>query len=58
MGITLTRMLKETDIEDTARFYADSAKYVPYFQNMFGVTDCTEELYALAGVWLCLKTVS
>ena len=45
MGIKLTRMLKETDIEDTSRFYADSAKYVPYFQKMFGVTDCTEELY-------------
>lgn len=45
MGIKLTRMLKETDIEDTSRFYADSAKYVPYFQNMFGVHDCTEELY-------------
>ena len=39
------RKLTEQDIEATTRFYAESGKYVDYFQKMFGKTDCTEDIY-------------
>lgn len=45
MAFSVTRKLTEKDIEETTRFYAESAKYVDYFQKMFGKQDCTEDIY-------------
>lgn len=39
------KVLTEEDIDVVTYLYADSCKYVNYFQRMFGVTDCTKHIY-------------
>ena len=39
------KVLTDDDIEDVTKLYADSCKYVEYFQKMFGKKDCSLDIY-------------
>lgn len=45
--ISKIRPLKESEAEDAARLFADVGRYYPYFQRVFGVTDCVNEIYKM-----------
>lgn len=39
------KQLSEWEIEEATRFYAEACKNVPYFQEMFGKEDVSQEIY-------------
>ena len=39
------KVLTDEDVDAITYLYANSCKYVDYFQRMFGVTDCTQCIY-------------